>query len=145
MKNKSIIAVVAISSLFIFSFSGTSILSQAESEPAETTQSEQTEQSDTGKRVLRGGAGYGFVDSDKDGICDRWQNRSSRFGRGAKYGSEMGKGNGWRRRGFCGRGFGKGNRRNGQMRNRSGYFRNFTDNNGNGICDWRESQNNSNL
>ena len=63
---------------------------------------------------MRNGRGQGrnFVDADKDGICDNYENGTPGQGRGP------GKGTG--------------------LRNGKGYFVNFVDANKNGICDRRE-------
>ncbi len=65
-----------------------------------------------GMRNGRGGGGRNFVDADKDGICDHYENGTTGQGRGP------GKGAG--------------------LRNGKGRQANFVDANNNGICDRRE-------
>lgn len=82
----------------------------------------------TGKQQIPSGKGIAFVDENKDGVCDNFENRTGKsqatpgrcFNKGGRgYGN--GSGN------CCGRGPGKGQ---GQRKGR-----NFVDKNEDGICD----------
>ncbi len=103
---------------------------------------------------LRNGRGQGrfFVDADKDGVCDNFENGTPRGGRGQGYGNGLrnGRGGGANfvdadKDGICdnfengtprqGRGTGKGT----GLRNGKGSAVNFVDANKNGICDRRET------
>ena len=87
----------------------------------------------TGQRQMNGkGEGITFVDANKNGICDNYENRASnstasagnnncqRCGRGQRHGQGQGSGQQ-------------------AMRQGRGNNRNFIDENKNGICDFRET------
>ena len=88
---------------------------------------------ETGQRQQNGkGKGSTFVDANKNGICDNYENRATTSTAIAGNNNCQG----------CGRGLKLGHRHSsGQqgMRQGRGYGKNFMDANKNGICDHRET------
>ena len=86
-----------------------------------------------GQRPMDGtGKGSAFVDANKNGICDNYENRKPNSTNTPEINNCRG----------CGRGQGNGRRQcSGQMcmRQGGGSRNNFVDANNNGICDFRES------
>lgn len=81
------------------------------------------------------GAGVNFVDANKNGICDNFENKQSNTSdRRAEANRSCGR-NGIQMK-VQGRGNGQGNGRG--MRNCQGNVRNFNDVNKNGVCDYLE-------
>jgi hypothetical protein len=91
-----------------------------------TLASAQTQGSGQGQRDGKGN-GAAFIDNNKNGVCDNYENGTPRQGLGKR--KATGKGQGYHR----GNGQSRGN---GQCR---GGSCNFTDENKNGICDYRET------
>lgn len=90
-----------------------------------TIASAQTQGSEQGQRDGKGN-GAAFIDNNKDGVCDNYENGTPRQGMANKKG--QGKGQGYHR--------GNGRSGKGQGRGENG---NFIDENKNGICDYRET------
>ena len=92
-----------------------------------------TQQPGSGKGQRNGtGKGTAYVDANKNGICDNYENRKPNSTNTPEINNCRG----------CGRGQGNGRRQcSGQMcmRQGGGNRNNFVDANNNGICDFRES------
>lgn len=86
-----------------------------------------------GQRQMNGkGKGTTFVDANKNGICDNYENRTANSATATGLANCQGCGRGLRQ----GQGQGSGQR---GMRQGGGARKNFTDSNNNGICDFREA------
>ena len=86
-----------------------------------------------GQRQMNGkGKGTTFVDANKNGICDNYENRTSTSTTSTGYNNCQGCRRGQRH----GQGQGSGQ---GGMRQGRGNNRNFIDENKNGVCDFRET------
>lgn len=77
----------------------------------------------------RSGKGMAYMDADKDGICDNFENRSANRSSGNGYCNGTGKGRG-QKQGMGQQG--KGMRQHGQAQGRN---RNFVDADKDGVCD----------
>ena len=93
---------------------------------ATTLASAQTQGTQQGQRDGRGN-GTAFIDNNKNGVCDNYENGTPRQGMTNKKGTASGQGY------HSGNGQGRGNC---QGRGGNG---NFIDENKNGICDYRET------
>ncbi len=87
----------------------------------------------TGQRQMNGkGKGTTFVDANKNGICDNYENRTANSTTATGYANCQGCGRGLKQ----GQGQGSGQR---GMRQGRGNQSNFVDADKNGICDFRET------